>query len=235
MAELNPELAQKIESMINESMNMFSLEAPEPSQKILIEAWNMLPEDRHNYTEGYYLSQYLAHAYYRTNNLAKAQEWMPAFFLCDHTQRNTGESEFLAGQIAVATNDLDKAKKYFTLSNRKCEGRYFSGENKKYKVYIDKTEIRPTKYKDLVKTAKKEMEAKNYGYALSLLYDCLNQQLMDPTVYLMKGKCHVELNESDHAADSLTRAYMLEGDKIFKKEDPKYFEFLKTRIDINKK
>ncbi|MBL4594037.1 MAG: hypothetical protein JKX68_09505 [Flavobacteriales bacterium] len=43
---------------------------------------------------------------------------------------------------------------------------------------------------------------------------------------------HFELNELDHAADSFTRAYMLEDENVFKGQDSKYFDFLKTRIEI---
>jgi hypothetical protein len=38
------------------------------------------------------------------------------------------------------------------------------------------------------------------------------------------------LGNLGRAADELTRAYMGEGAKIFEGEDPKYFEFLKTKI-----
>jgi hypothetical protein len=66
----------------------------------------------------------------------------------------------------------------------------------------------------------------------SLYYDCLNHDLMNPLVHLNKGVCHFELDEPDQAADSFTRAYMLEGEAVFGKIDIKYFEFLKTRIEI---
>ncbi|MFN8712900.1 MAG: hypothetical protein ACK5Z2_08605 [Bacteroidota bacterium] len=55
---------------------------------------------------------------------------------------------------------------------------------------------------------------------------------MNPLVHLNKGVCHFELDEPDQAADSFTRAYMLEGEAVFGKIDIKYFEFLKTRIEI---
>jgi hypothetical protein len=37
----------------------------------------------------------------------------------------------------------------------------------------------------------------------------------------------------DRAADELTRAYMGGDEEIFDNEDPKYFQFLKTRIKLS--
>jgi hypothetical protein len=51
-------------------------------------------------------------------------------------------------------------------------------------------------------------------------------------VHLNKGICHFELNQLDQAADALTRAYMLEGEKIFADQNLKYLDFLKTKIEL---
>ena len=54
-------------------------------------------------------------------------------------------------------------------------------------------------------------------------------------IHLRLGQCLFETGNLDKAADELTRAYALEGEDIFKSENPKYFNFLKTRIIIEKK
>jgi len=56
--------------------------------------------------------------------------------------------------------------------------------------------------------------------------------LGNPYVHLRLGQCAFEMKNLDRAADELTRAYMGEGDQIFEDEDPKYFEFLKSRIQM---
>ena len=81
-------------------------------------------------------------------------------------------------------------------------------------------------------TAKKEIKNQNYSAALDLLYDALNLNQMKVDVHFNKGLCHFELDEFDQAADSFTRAYMLDGETIFNKQDAKYFDFLKTRIKL---
>lgn len=51
----------------------------------------------------------------------------------------------------------------------------------------------------------------------------------NPFLHLRLGQCQFELGNFDRAADELLRAYMAVGGDIFKDEEPKYFEFLKTR------
>jgi hypothetical protein len=52
----------------------------------------------------------------------------------------------------------------------------------------------------------------------------------NPFIHLRFGQCQYELGNLDAAADELARAYMGAGSEIFSEDDPKYFEFLKTRI-----
>jgi tetratricopeptide (TPR) repeat protein len=54
----------------------------------------------------------------------------------------------------------------------------------------------------------------------------------NPFLHLRLGQSQFELGDLDRAADELTRAYAVAGDEIFESEDRKYFDFLKTRIDI---
>lgn len=54
----------------------------------------------------------------------------------------------------------------------------------------------------------------------------------NPFIRLRLGQADFELGNLDQAAEELTVAYGLEGENIFKREDKKYFEFLKTRIKI---
>jgi len=53
--------------------------------------------------------------------------------------------------------------------------------------------------------------------------------LGNPFIHLRLGQCQFELGNLDSAADELLRAFMGTGKQIFDDEEPKYFEFLKTR------
>lgn len=55
----------------------------------------------------------------------------------------------------------------------------------------------------------------------------------NPFIHMRLGQCQFEVGNMDRAADELIRAYAVNGEEIFSGEDPKYLEFLKTRIDPN--
>lgn len=52
----------------------------------------------------------------------------------------------------------------------------------------------------------------------------------NPFLHLRLGQAQLELKNEVRAAEELCRAYMGAGKEIFAKEDPKYFDFLKTKI-----
>jgi len=54
----------------------------------------------------------------------------------------------------------------------------------------------------------------------------------NPFLHLRLGQVLFDADEKDAAADELIRAYMGAGAEIFEKDDPKYFEFLKTKAKI---
>jgi tetratricopeptide (TPR) repeat protein len=54
--------------------------------------------------------------------------------------------------------------------------------------------------------------------------------LGNPFIHLRLGQCEFELGNKDAAAEQLTRAYALEGKEIFARDDGKYFDFLKSKI-----
>ncbi|RZU38477.1 tetratricopeptide repeat protein [Fluviicoccus keumensis] len=56
--------------------------------------------------------------------------------------------------------------------------------------------------------------------------------LGNPYIHLRLGQLYFEQGNLDKAADELTRAYMGGGMDIFMEDDPKYLEFLETRIEI---
>lgn len=56
--------------------------------------------------------------------------------------------------------------------------------------------------------------------------------LGNPYIHLRLGQLFFEVGDLDRSADELTRAYMGAGLDIFMEDDPKYLEFLETRIEI---
>jgi tetratricopeptide (TPR) repeat protein len=56
--------------------------------------------------------------------------------------------------------------------------------------------------------------------------------LGNPLVHLRLGEVHYEMSDFEKAGDELTRAYMAAGREIFGSEDPKYINFLATKISL---
>ena len=54
----------------------------------------------------------------------------------------------------------------------------------------------------------------------------------NPYLFLRAGQCHFELGQMQDAEDALHEAYLIEGEEIFEEEEPKYWEFLKSKITI---
>ena len=54
--------------------------------------------------------------------------------------------------------------------------------------------------------------------------------LGNPFIHLRLGQCHFELGSMERAADELTRAYLQEGTWLFDGCDPKYLQFVKSKL-----
>lgn len=66
----------------------------------------------------------------------------------------------------------------------------------------------------------------NYGKSLEFFRKCYNIGETDnPFILLRLGENYLEMEDETNATEFLLRAYMLEGEKIFK-EDWKYFQWL---------
>lgn len=56
--------------------------------------------------------------------------------------------------------------------------------------------------------------------------------LGNPFIHLRRGQVLFEQGEGDVAVQELLRAYMGGGDEIFSEDDPKYFLFLRSRVEL---
>ncbi|PLX08572.1 MAG: hypothetical protein C0596_06865 [Marinilabiliales bacterium] len=228
---------REIDRLTNEAFEIFDLDNPKSGINLLIEAYNKIPSPKTKYSESFDLLKYISIGYFRAGFIDESEKWLSDFLESDFNLMRYGESEYLAGKIALKRNNERLAIQHFIVANQKSGGRIF-GDGQEDKEYYDffrthaKEYVRPVDFDEMLNVALKEINNQNYSYALSLLYDCLNLQLDNAVIYYNKGLCHFELNEPDHAADSFTRAFMLEGEVIFKEHDSKYIDFLKTKIEI---
>ena len=74
----------------------------------------------------------------------------------------------------------------------------------------------------------------NYEKAFKCFFNAVQcpNGLGNPYIHLRLGQLYYEQGDFEKAADELSRAYMGAGLKIFMEDDPKYLEFLETKIKI---
>ncbi|HZV69028.1 MAG TPA: hypothetical protein VFG10_05765 [Saprospiraceae bacterium] len=72
-----------------------------------------------------------------------------------------------------------------------------------------------------------EFEAAHY-YLTSAMY-CPGG-IGNEFIHLRLGQTQYELGNMDRALDELTRAYMSGGEELFEGEDPKYFNFIRSKL-----
>jgi tetratricopeptide (TPR) repeat protein len=72
----------------------------------------------------------------------------------------------------------------------------------------------------------------DFKNSCEFLYNALNcpDGLSNPFILLRLGQSFFERSEFDNAREYLLRAYMLEGYKLFRDEDDRYFELIKDNI-----
>lgn len=76
-------------------------------------------------------------------------------------------------------------------------------------------------------------EKKQYESSLNYFRDAYNTGEVDnPFILLRLGQCYYEANDQYNAAEFMLRAYMLEGEEIFDNSDVKYFDFLKSKVNL---
>lgn len=229
---LEPNLDQEVEDLWFEGCDLIYARNYQGAKELMEKTWNMLPSPKENYSPSYWITKNLTEAFIGLRDFDAAITWLNIHKSTSLFRIDSGDRDGLEGEFYYAQGLIEKAKVCFEIANKKSDGRWFQDERlKHYKELLSKENIRPTDLNELIEVSLKEIEIRNYPYALSLMYDAINIDQMNSVVHFNKGLCHFELNELDHAADSFTRTYMLEGEDEFKKHDSKYFDFLKTRIE----
>jgi tetratricopeptide (TPR) repeat protein len=76
--------------------------------------------------------------------------------------------------------------------------------------------------------------ARNFDKAFKCFYNAVQSPkgLGNPYIHLRLGQLYFEQENFAKATDELTRAYMGGGIDIFMEDDPKYLEFLETKISL---
>lgn len=109
------------------------------------------------------------------------------------------------------------------------------------KNYVDSLKLLPSDHREweaatwiYVAMGDMYFHLKNYEQAFKCFYNAVQcpQGVGNPYIHLRLGQLYFEEGGFEESADELTRAYMGGGLGILLEDDPKYLEFLETKIVI---
>ena len=136
MAYVNGKLGETIQELMDESNIEYDNGDYIKSIDLLIEAWDKLPDDKVQYDESYLIIWGILDIAIKIGNIDIMNQWVDKIFIADPGRGDTGEREMWAGRVAYESNDMDKAKMYFEITNQKSKGRCFGDNDKKYKKLL---------------------------------------------------------------------------------------------------
>lgn len=132
MAILQSPLKEKFEILVNKSNEQFEKGKHKDSIITLETAWGLFPDPKGIYSESYYLVKDIIDTCFVLSDFNKAKEWSEKIFLTGFMRIDSGEKEFISGKVAFELGDLELAKEFFSIANKKSEGRCFEDEDTKY-------------------------------------------------------------------------------------------------------
>ena len=107
--------------------------------------------------------------------------------------------------------------------------------------YLDALELLPSNHKEweaatwiYVAVGDVHLRLGNYEKAFKSFYNAVQcpNGLGNPYIHFRLGQLYFEQENWEKATDEFVRAYMGAGLEIFMEDDPKYLEFLETKIKI---
>lgn len=136
MAYVEGVLGEKIQEMMDESNNQFDLGNYEASIKMLIDAWDELPDDKNQYDESFLIVWGILDIAIHIKDINIMNQWVDKIFSADPERGDTGEREMWAGRVAFESNNMEKALEYFKVADKKSRGRCFGTKDDKYKKFL---------------------------------------------------------------------------------------------------
>ena len=132
------EFEDLIFDMENKWTSMFEKGKHDEAWKILMDAWDLLPEPKYKHPMSWWVVIGFVKYGIETKQFDYAEKFLGILFICDLDRADSDEREFLAGRLAYAKGDIDIAKELFARSLEKggsC-GCMMQKENRIYKELV---------------------------------------------------------------------------------------------------
>lgn len=112
----------------------FKNEDWEGMKKIMLVAWEKLPEPKFRYSESYWIAYMMCEAALGEKNIPLAEEWINIFKQSALHRIDSGERIFMEARVFYLKQDFDKAKELFHQADQMSKGRLF--QNPAYVEYL---------------------------------------------------------------------------------------------------
>ena len=104
------------------AVSKFEEGAHDEAWKILMDAWDLLPEPKYKQSESWFVVTYIVKYGIETKQFDYAEKFLGMLFICGLNRADSEDKEFWAGRLAYAKGDMDIAKELFARSLEKGGG-----------------------------------------------------------------------------------------------------------------
>jgi tetratricopeptide (TPR) repeat protein len=125
-------LGKKIEALMEESNELWESKEYKESINKLVQAWELLPNDKNQYEESYHIVWGILDISILIHDIETMNKWVDKILYADPERFDDGEKEMWVGKVAFESGDFEKAKEYFRIASKKSGGRCFREERKEY-------------------------------------------------------------------------------------------------------
>ncbi len=123
---------QKYEKCLSLYANNYYLEG----LQILFELWDMIPDNKYEYSESFLVSWRIIEGAVATNDSELANNWKIHIANAAPHRLDTGHRDLLLGKIAYLNKSFSEALSFFNIANKKSHGRCFGAKDSIYKEFL---------------------------------------------------------------------------------------------------
>lgn len=119
---MEKEFEDLIFKMRCEAVSKFEEGVYDEAWKVLMDAWDLLPEPKYKQSESWFVVTYIIKYGIETKRFDYAEKFLGMLFICGLNRADSEDKEFWAGRLAYAKGDMDIAKELFARSLEKGGG-----------------------------------------------------------------------------------------------------------------
>ena len=134
--ECSGKIGERVRQLIDETDILDEQEKYKEARDLLFEAWDLLPDEKYEYNESYWIVAFILSYSLQLHDLDVANQWAYKILKCDLERQDDGDREMRLAIVLHESGKMDEAKKYFKIAFQKSEGRCFVDEDAKYLAVI---------------------------------------------------------------------------------------------------